>query len=38
MTQTLGTLSHSKHYYGDDYIMVGNGSKLNITHVGVKHI
>ncbi|KAH0741104.1 hypothetical protein KY290_034147 [Solanum tuberosum] len=36
MTHNLGILTDLKHYNGSDQIIVGNGSKLDITHVGNK--
>ncbi|KAH0706132.1 hypothetical protein KY289_011208 [Solanum tuberosum] len=34
MTHNSGILTDLKHYNGPDKIIIGNGSKLDITHVG----
>uniref|UniRef100_A0A2N9I9N7 CCHC-type domain-containing protein n=1 Tax=Fagus sylvatica TaxID=28930 RepID=A0A2N9I9N7_FAGSY len=34
MTSTAGNLHSSSPYYGHDYVVVGNGTRLPISHVG----
>ena len=34
MTSDNGKLIHCQWYHGSDKIMVGNGHKLKITHIG----